>query len=162
MPNTREVDVVTLTNQATIVASQALATLVKVKRPMLGALKMRQLARLLTTQLEDYDAERRKLLEIRGEHDDDGRLKEKDGQVLFALDDPTQTPPEDGVREDGVARAAFAADFGELLLATWDCPVVLAVKDFGGLDTEPEHLIALGDLLEEPAPEKGAPALVKE
>ena len=124
-----------LTNGQTIAASQALAVLVKVKRPMLGALKMRQLARLVNTQIEDYDAERRKLLDAHGDRDETGKLKEKDGQVLFA---------------DDAARAAFAADFAELLAATWECPVKLTVKDFGGLDVEPELLLALGDLLEEP------------
>lgn len=142
---------ITLTNQATIVAAQALGELVKVKRPMLGALKMRQLARLLGARLEDYDAERRKLLELYGDHDEAGRLKEEHGQVVFA---------------DDAARQVFAVDFAELLTATWSCPVTLTVRDFGGLDVEPELLLALGDLLEEPVadqtPQKGAPALVKD
>jgi hypothetical protein len=125
---------VTLTNQQTLAASQALAALVKVKRPMMGALKMRALARLIGAQLEDYDAERRKLLEVHGEHNEDSKLKEENGEVLFA---------------DTAAKSAFAADFGELLLATWECGATLRPRDFGGLDVEPELLVALGDLLED-------------
>jgi len=126
---------VTITNQQILLASQALAVLVKVKRPVLGALKMRQLARALQPHIEDYEAERQKLLDAHGDHDAEGKRKLEDGQVLFA---------------DAAARAAFDSAMADLLACTWECPVRLTVKDFGGLDVEPELLVALGELLEEP------------
>lgn len=124
-----------ISNGVTLAASQALAELVKVKRPMLGALKMRSLARVLGAQLEDFDAERQKLLACHGAKNEDGSPQTQDGQIVFA---------------DDVARQAFSADYAELLNATWTCPVTLTVKDFGGVEVEPELLLALGDLLEEP------------
>lgn len=141
-------DSVKLTNEQTILAAQALAVLIKVKRPMLGALKMRQLGRLLTARIEDYDAERRKLLTHYGAKNEDGSRKERDGKVLFADDD---------------ARDGFASALKELLACEWECPVVLTVKDFGGLDVEPGLLVDLGDLLEEPQDEAAKkPELVKD
>ena len=136
-----------ISNAQTIQASTALAALVKVKRPMLGALKMRQLARAMVPHLEDYEAERQKLLDTFAAREEDGRRRLIGEEVQFA---------------DDAAKAAFAKEFAELLLATWECPLTLTVKDFGGLDVEAEYLIALGDLLEDPAPEKAAPALVKD
>ena len=153
----------TITIQQTLSASQALTALVKVKRPMLGALKMRQLARVIGAQLESYESERRKLLELYGDHDAEGKLKEENSQILFA---------------DDAARACFAADLGELLLATWECGVTLTAKDFGSergncphcrkelpekpLEVEPELLLWLGDLFEELEPPKAAPASGKD
>jgi hypothetical protein len=136
----------TITIQQAILANQALAALVKVRRPMTGTMKMRSLARLLSGQLESYEAERQKLLASHGDHDEAGKLKEEHGQVVFA---------------DDAARGAFAQVFGELLLVTFEVPEVLVAKDFGPLTPDgtdwlheeqaptPEQAIALGDLFED-------------
>jgi hypothetical protein len=129
----------TITNDRTLRAARALVELVKVKRPILGALRMRSLARVLGTRSEDIEAERQKLIAAHGAKNEDGSVKEANGQIVFA-DDP--------------AAHAFADAFTELMLCTWDCPMSLKVKDFGGLDVEPDLLIALGELLEEDEPDR--------
>ena len=131
-----------ITNLRTLEAGEALRELVRIKRPMLGAMRMRQLARLLGARVEDVDAERRKLLETYGDHDADGQLQEDNGKIAFT---------------DDVARKKFADAWTELLACKWECPLALRVKDFGGLDTEPALLIALGELLEEDAEEDVRP-----
>jgi len=135
-----------ITNDRTLRAAKALVELVKVKRPILGALKMRSLARVIGAQGEDIEAERQKLLAEYGAKNEDGSLKTADNQVVFA---------------DDAAAQAFAAAFSELMLATWECPVSLRVKDFGGLDVEADLLIALGELLEEDEEDTKAVKIVR-
>ena len=127
-----------ITNQQTKLAIEALGHLVAVKRPILGALRMRQVARVLAARMDDIEAEREKLLETYGARNADGSLTVKDRNVVFP---------------DEAASKAFARGFAELMACAWDCPLTLRVADFGGLDTEPGFLIALGDVLEEPAEE---------
>jgi hypothetical protein len=148
------VKTVTLTISQTIVASQVLAQLMRVKRPMMSTMKMRRVVRSVNAQLGDYDTQRQELLDLHGAKDENGRRKEENGQVVFA---------------DDAAKAAFAHDVGELLLVTWTPPEVLAVKDFGPLTPDgsdwlheeqaptPEQTFALGGLLEDLTPEKSAP-----
>lgn len=158
-------ETVKMKNSQILEANAALAALMRPKRPMMGALKMRALARAIKAHLEDFEAERQKLLELHGDHDEDGKLKtDENSQVVFALDDPAAEPSADGVRKDGKARAAFGKDFGELLACEWECSTVLTVKDFGvekgncphcrkelpekPVDIEADLLTALGDLFD--------------
>lgn len=117
-----------------VVASQSLAELLKVKRPVLGALKLRQVARSLAPHLEDYNAEREKLLTEYAAKDEGGNVKQTGNNVIFLS-------PE--------ARQAFVKAMNDLLGATVEVGPVLRLKDLGGLDVEGEHLVNLGALLDE-------------
>jgi hypothetical protein len=137
-----------VTNERAIAASSTLAELVKVRRPMMGAQKMRRVVRALGTQVADYDAQRQELLSLHGDKDADGKRKEENGHVVFA---------------DAAAGAAFTTDLAELLLATGENIVALTAKDFGPLTEDgsdwlheeqaptPEQMMALGDLLPDAA-----------
>lgn len=125
----------TISNGQAMLASRALQALMHVKRPVQGAMRMRALARALATQLEDVEAERRKLVEVYAAKDERGAPIVRDNQLTFP---------------EGAAQAAFTKEFGDLLACTWECPLALAPDDFGGLDVEPELLLMLGDLLEDP------------
>jgi len=135
--------VVCITNQQAIAAREVLAVLVKVRRPMMGAQKMRRIVRALMTQVGDYEPQRVELLARHGAKDDEGNQKVENGQVVFS---------------DDAARAAFAQDFAELLLVTGENFETLTPKDFGPLGADgtdwlheeqaptPEQMVALGDL----------------
>ena len=141
-----------ISNQTALAVNEVLVSLIKVRRPVMGTQKMRRIVRAVVAQLGDYDAHRQELLALHGARDEDGKLKEEHSHVVFA---------------DDAAKAAFAAGFAELLLATGGEIEALTVRDFGPLTADgsdwlhgeqaptPEQALALGDLLEEPAPEKG-------
>lgn len=127
---------ITLSNAQVLSARNALRELVALPIPIQGALRIRRIIRELTPRLEDIEAERQKLLEFHGEHDENGKLKTNEAnQVLFV---------------DTESAQAFVVCYAELMAATWETEYTVRVADLGlTVQVKAETLLALSNLLEE-------------
>jgi hypothetical protein len=125
---------VTLDNKNTFLCQRGLAALAKERLPIATALRVRRLLRATEARLQDVEAVRQGLLRQHAALDEAGDPLADNGAVRFPS-------PQ--------ARAAFEADYDELLAQTWECPETLAPKDLGEISVTPETLYLLGDLLDD-------------